>query len=110
MRKALKTLLLTMVLFPANAAFAGDLEGIFNDLTSNQRKYVQIRLRLPGFYQNAVDGQFGSHTVEAIRSATATPGYSQYKAQAVRRGVQDEETIAIYYVMSDIYLRSVVHQ
>ncbi len=108
MKRAIKYLLLSAILAAPAAATADSLENIFNSLNAKQREHVQIRLRQPGFYNDNVDGQFGHQTARAIRSATYTPAYNTYRNQALSRGIQDEDRIALYYVMSNIYLNSVI--
>lgn len=108
MMKTLGFLLLGGMLISPGAAPAGDVEAVFNSLTHRQREYVQIRLRVPGFLQSEIDGRFGRHTAEAIQLAAATPGFRQYRMQARSRGLRDEETIALYFVLSDVYTHTVI--
>ena len=108
MNRALKSILLSAILVAPTAVAADDLEHIFNSLNAKQREHVQIRLRQPGFYKERVDGQFGAQTARAIRSATYTPGFPVYRASALQRGIHDEDRIALYYVMSNVYLNSVI--
>ncbi|WP_146136703.1 peptidoglycan-binding domain-containing protein [Aliiruegeria haliotis] len=106
----MKSILLGSVVFSTGSALAGDMETHFNNLTHRQREYVQIRLRAPGFLQSDVDGRFGHQTANAIETASTTPGYQLYRIDARHRGLKDEEKIALYYIMSDMYLHTVVRQ
>lgn len=108
MHRALKPLLLAALVATPGFATADNLESAFNSLNAKQREHVQIRLREPGFYSNRVDGRFGEQTARAIRSATYTPAYATYRSQALSRGIRSEDKIALYYVMSNIYLNSVI--
>lgn len=108
MNSLLRIAFLAALIAVPSTSHAIDLESAFNRLNHTQREYVQIRLRLPGFFDQQVDGAFGPHTEQAIRTATATPAFPLYRATARGRGIRDENLIAVYYVMSDIYKASVV--
>ncbi|MFV0334126.1 MAG: peptidoglycan-binding domain-containing protein [Tropicimonas sp.] len=108
MLRILKSILLVVLLAVPGVTAADNLENIFNKLNEKQREHVQIRLREPGFYTERVDGRFGEQTARAIRSATYTPAYPTYRAQALSRGIRSEDEIALYYVMSNLYLNSVI--
>lgn len=104
----LRIALLAALLALPGAAQAVDMKTAFNRLTPIQREYVQIRLRLPGFYRAPAHGRFDTRTESAIRDAIATPAFPLYRASARSRGIKDENLIAVYYVMSDLYRNSVV--